>query len=142
MLCHTRSLRDSRREKRQHTVGSSTALNAADGSGAPTETNEGASAEDSAPDRSGDDGSVDDRRVPDMLEPDDSMVFDDPTVEDDSAAGRGGNRSRREWLPAELRIENEALRAENEALRQRLAGAAGRRRPCPCPCPNRDESTT
>ena len=120
MLCHTRSLRDSRREKRQHTVGSSTALNAADGSGAPTETNEGASAEDSAPD---------DRRVPDiddsMLEPVDSMVFDDPTVGDDSAAGRGGNRSRREWLPAELRIENEALRAENEALRQRLAGGGG-----------------
>ena len=121
MLCHTRSLRDSRREKRQHTVGSSTALNAADGSGAPTETNEGASAEDSAPD---------DRRVPDiddsMLEPVDSMVFDDPTVGDDSAAGRGGgNHSRREWLPAELRIENEALRAENEALRQQLAGGGG-----------------
>ena len=57
--------------------------------------------------------------------PVDSMVFDDPTVGDDSAAGRGGNRSRREWLPAELRIENEALRAENEALRQRLAGGGG-----------------
>jgi hypothetical protein len=122
MLCHTRSLRDSRREKRQHTVGSSTALNTADGSGAPTETNEGASAEDSAPDRSGDhDAAVDDRRVPDI---DDSVVFDDPTVEDDSAA-RGGNHSRREWLPAELRIENEALRAENEALRQRLAAGGG-----------------
>ena len=121
MLCHTRSLRDSRREKRQHTVGSSTALNAADGSGAPTETNEGASAEDSAPDRSGDPYAAvdDDRRVPDI---DDSMVFDDPTVGDDSAARRGGNHSRREWLPAELRIENEALRAENEALRQQLAG--------------------
>ena len=130
MLCHTRSLRDSRREKRQHTVGSSTALNTADGSGAPTETNEGASAEDSAPDRSGDsDAAVDDdRRVPDIDDSmvfDDSMAFDDPTVGDDSAAGRGGNHSRREWLPAELRIENEALRAENEALRQRLAGGGG-----------------
>ena len=43
MLCHTRSLRDSRREKRQHTVGSSSAPSTIDGfptSASPTDSEE------------------------------------------------------------------------------------------------------
>ena len=119
MVCHTRALRDSRRVKRQN---SSTALTTGVGEedyedGSATPTKEGTSAEDTIqqldsdtilrtddPDAAGD---------VDGLDNDNSMV-------DDPAGGSGQTRRRREWLPAELRAENEALRAENEQLRKRL----------------------
>ena len=119
MVCHTRALRDSRRVKRQN---SSTALTTGVGEEycedcSATPTKEGTSAEDTIlqldsdtilqtddPDAAGD---------VDGLDNDNSMV-------DDPAGGSGQTRHRREWLPAELRAENEALRAENEQLRKRL----------------------
>ena len=127
MLCHTRSLRDSRREKRQHTVGSSSAPSTIDGfptSASPTDSEETRSLtwrmseepstrEDSARglQRAGDMDSAEDSDGPREANHNDSVL--------------GASYSRCEYLPADLRFENEALRVENEALRQRLAAGGG-----------------
>ena len=127
MLCHTRSLRDSRREKRQHTVGSSSAPSTIDGfrkSASPTDSEETRSLtwrmseepstrEDSARglQRAGDMDSAEDSDGPREANHNDSVL--------------GASYSRCEYLPADLRFENEALRVENEALRQRLAAGCG-----------------
>ena len=125
MLCHTRSLRDSRREKRQHTVGSSSAPSTIDGfptSASPTDSEEERSLtrmseepENSviALQRPGDMDSAEDRDGPREAN------------HNDSAPHGAASYSRCEYLPANLRFENDALRAENEALRQRLAAGCG-----------------
>ena len=119
MVCHTRALRDSRRVKRQN---SSTGLPMGGGEedfDSATPTDERTSAEDSA--------TIQHRDSPTILRIDDpdaagdvDGLDNDNSMVDDPAGGSGQTRRRREWLPAELRAENEALRAENEQLRKRL----------------------
>jgi hypothetical protein len=50
---------------------------------------------------------------------------DGPREANHNDSALGASYSRCEYLPADLRFENEALRVENEALRQRLAAGCG-----------------
>jgi hypothetical protein len=50
---------------------------------------------------------------------------DGPREANHNDSALGASYSRCEYLPADLRFENEALRVENEALRQRLAAGRG-----------------
>tara|TARA_B110000483_G_scaffold207372_1_gene252298 strand:- start:586 stop:1494 length:909 start_codon:yes stop_codon:yes gene_type:complete len=128
MLCHTRSLRDSRREKRQHTVGSSSAPSTIDGfrkSASPTDSEETRSLTRMSEEPSTREDSARGLQRPgDMDSAEDS---DGPREanHNDSAPRGAASYSRCEYLPADLRFENDALRAENEALRQRLAAGCG-----------------
>ena len=129
MLCHTRSLRDSRREKRQHTVGSSSAPSTIDGfptSASPTDSEETRSLTRrmSEEPSTREDSARGLQRPRDMDSAEDS---DGPREanHNDSAPHGAASYSRCEYLPADLRFENDALRVENEALRQRLAAGRG-----------------
>ena len=128
MLCHTRSLRDSRREKRQHTVGSSSAPSTIDGfptSASPTDSEETRSLTQMSEEPSTREDSARGLQRPgDMDSAEDS---DGPREanHNDSAPHGAASYSRCEYLPADLRFENDALRVENEALRQRLAAGRG-----------------
>ena len=129
MLCHTRSLRDSRREKRQHTVGSSSAPSTIDGfptSASPTDSEETRSLtwQMSEEPSTREDSARGLQRPGDMDSAEDS---DGPREanHNDSAPHGAASYSRCEYLPADLRFENDALRVENEALRQRLAAGRG-----------------
>jgi len=129
MLCHTRSLRDSRREKRQNTIGSSSAPSTIDGfptSASPTDSEETRSLtwRMSEEPSTREDSARGLQRPGDM----DSAEHSDGPREanhNDSAPRGAASYSRCEYLPADLRFENEALRVENEALRQRLAAGRG-----------------
>ena len=128
MLCHTRSLRDSRREKRQHTVGSSSAPSTIDGfrkSASPTDSEETRSLT-----RMSEEPSTHEDRARGLQRPRDVDSAEDSdgpreANHNDSAPHGAASYSRCEYLPANLRFENDALRAENEALRQRLAAGCG-----------------
>ena len=126
MLCHTRSLRDSRREKRQHTVGSSSAPSTIDGfptSASPTDSEETRSLTQMSEEPSTREDSARGLQRPgDMDSAEDS---DGPREANHNDSALGASYSRCEYLPADLRFENEALRVENEALRQRLAAGRG-----------------
>ena len=126
MLCHTRSLRDSRREKRQHTVGSSSAPSTIDGfptSASPTDSEETRSLTRMSEEPSTREDSARGLQRPgDMDSAEDS---DGPREANHNDSALGASYSRCEYLPADLRFENEALRVENEALRQRLAAGCG-----------------
>ena len=127
MLCHTRSLRDSRREKRQHTVGSSSAPSTIDGfptSASPTDSEETRSLTRrmSEEPSTREDSARGLQRPGDMDSAEDS---DGPREANHNDSALGASYSRCEYLPADLRFENEALRVENEALRQRLAAGRG-----------------
>ena len=126
MLCHTRSLRDSRREKRQHTVGSSSAPSTIDGfptSASPTDSEETRSLTRMSEEPSTREDSARGLQRPgDMDSAEDS---DGPREANHNDSALGASYSRCEYLPADLRFENEALRVENEALRQRLAAGRG-----------------
>jgi len=126
MLCHTRSLRDSRREKRQHTVGSSSAPSTIDGfptSASPTDSEETRSLTQMSEEPSTREDSARGLQRPgDMDSAEDS---DGPREANHNDSALGASYSRCEYLPADLRFENEALRVENEALRQRLAAGCG-----------------
>ena len=127
MLCHTRSLRDSRREKRQHTVGSSSAPSTIDGfptSASPTDSEETRSLTRrmSEEPSTREDSARGLQRPGDMDSAEDS---DGPREANHNDSALGASYSRCEYLPADLRFENDALRVENEALRQRLAAGRG-----------------
>ena len=127
MLCHTRSLRDSRREKRQHTVGSSSAPSTIDGfptSASPSTSEETRSLtwQMSEEPSTREDSARGLQRPGDMDSAEDS---DGPREANHNDSVLGASYSRCEYLPADLRFENEALRVENEALRQRLAAGGG-----------------
>ena len=126
MLCHTRSLRDSRREKRQHTVGSSSAPSTIDGfptSASPTDSEETRSLTRMSEEPSTREDSARGLQRPgDMDSAEDS---DGPREANHNDSALGASYSRCEYLPADLRFENDALRVENEALRQRLAAGRG-----------------
>ena len=127
MLCHTRSLRDSRREKRQHTVGSSSAPSTIDGfptSASPTDSEETRSLTRrmSEEPSTREDSARGLQRPRDMDSAEDS---DGPREANHNDSALGASYSRCEYLPADLRFENDALRVENEALRQRLAAGRG-----------------
>lgn len=129
MICHTTSLREYRRANRKNALGSSSTLttlgggeeDGEDGSAtrSATRTNERSSADDSDTIQQRDSAT---RDYPDAAGDVDGLDHDVSMVNDPAAVG-GSSQTRlhREWLPAELRAENEALRAENEELRQRLA---------------------
>ena len=128
MLCHTRSLRDSRREKRQHTVGSSSAPSTIDGfptSASPTDSEETRSLTRMSEEPSTHEDSA--RGLQRPRDVDSAEDSDGPREanHNDSAPHGAASYSRCEYLPADLRFENEALRVENEALRQRLAAGRG-----------------
>jgi hypothetical protein len=128
MLCHTRSLRDSRREKRQHTVGSSSAPSTIDGfrkSASPTDSEETRSLTRMSEEPSTHEDSA--RGLQRPRDVDSAEDSDGPREanHNDSAPHGAASYSRCEYLPADLRFENDALRVENEALRQRLAAGRG-----------------
>ena len=128
MLCHTRSLRDSRREKRQHTVGSSSAPSTIDGfrkSASPTDSEETRSLTRMSEEPSTHEDSA--RGLQRPRDVDSAEDSDGPREanHNDSAPHGAASYSRWEYLPADLRFENDALRVENEALRQRLAAGRG-----------------
>ena len=128
MLCHTRSLRDSRREKRQHTVGSSSAPSTIDGfrkSASPTDSEETRSLTRMSEKPSTHEDSA--RGLQRPRDVDSAEDSDGPREanHNDSAPHGAASYSRCEYLPADLRFENDALRVENEALRQRLAAGRG-----------------
>ena len=130
MLCHTRSLRDSRREKRQNTIGSSSAPSTIDGfptSASPTDSEETRSLTRMSEEPSTREDSVRGLQRPGGM--DSAEDSDGPReANHNDSAPRGAasySYSRCEYLPADLRFENEALRVENEALRQRLAAGRG-----------------
>ena len=127
MLCHTRSLRDSRREKRQNTIGSSSAPSTIDGfptSASPTDSEETRSLTRrmSEEPSTREDSARGLQRPRDMDSAEDS---DGPREANHNDSALGASYSRCEYLPADLRFENDALRVENEALRQRLAAGRG-----------------
>jgi len=127
MLCHTRSLRDSRREKRQNTIGSSSAPSTIDGfptSASPTDSEETRSLTRrmSEEPSTREDSARGLQRPGDMDSAEDS---DGPREANHNDSALGASYSRCEYLPADLRFENDALRVENEALRQRLAAGRG-----------------
>ena len=127
MLCHTRSLRDSRREKRQHTVGSSSAPSTIDGfptSASPTDSEETRS----LTRRMSEEPSTREDSARGLQRPrgmDSAEDSDGPREANHNDSALGASYSRCEYLPADLRFENDALRVENEALRQRLAAGRG-----------------
>ena len=128
MLCHTRSLRDSRREKRQHTVGSSSAPSTIDGfrkSASPTDSEETRSLTRMSEEPSTHEDSA--RGLQRPRDVDSAEDSDGPREanHNDSAPHGAASYSRCEYLPADLRFENDALRVENEALRQQLAAGRG-----------------
>ena len=128
MLCHTRSLRDSRREKRQHTVGSSSAPSTIDGfrkSASPTDSEETRSLTRMSEEHSTHEDSA--RGLQRPRDVDSAEDSDGPREanHNDSAPHGAASYSRCEYLPADLRFENDALRVENEALRQQLAAGRG-----------------
>ena len=156
MICHTRSLRDSRREKRQNTGGSSSGLSTMEGSriSSRTDAEEGA-----GPTRTtSEEVPVHTRTTSEEVWVQMDNLDSAPNsgdvafaFHDDSVGAGGGSYTQNDGLPGALRFEIDSLRMENELLRQRLTtlgrlatmgGSTGPSSPVPVPEPRRIEDMT
>ena len=156
MVCHTRSLRDSRREKRQNTGGSSSGLSTMEGSRSSSRTDAEKGA---GPTRTTSEEvpvhtrttSEEVRVQMDNLDSAGNSGDVAFAFHDDSVGAGGGSYTQNDGLTGALRFEIDSLRMENELLRQRLTtlgrlatlgGSTGPSSPVPVPEPRRIEEMT